>query len=124
MIQKFFGAKFIIPKKFRKQGYDYYRKESEINEEEKENECVICLDKLRNLVNLDDDIDENNKKGNIIYKFIMRILERIKKKEENKGDYMITPCHHLFHRKCLEHWLNVKNQCPYCRQQIPPIEHF
>ena len=124
MIQKFFGAKFIIPKKFRKQGYDYYRKESEINEEEKENECVICLDKLRNLVNLDDDVDDNNKKGNIIYKFIMRNLERIKKKEENKGDYMITPCHHLFHRKCLEHWLNVKNQCPYCRQQIPPIEHF
>ena len=124
IIQKFFGAKFIIPKKFRKQGYDYYRKESEINEEEKENECVICLDKLRNLINLEEDNDINNKKGNFIYKFIMRNLEKIKKNDQNKGDYMITPCHHLFHRKCLEHWLNVKNQCPYCRQQIPPIEHL
>ena len=51
-------------------------------------------------------------------------LEYFKKKSENKGDYMITPCHHLFHKRCLEHWLNVKNQCPYCRQQIPPIEEF
>ena len=124
IIQKFFGAKFIIPKKFRKQGYDYYRKVNEISEEEKEVECVICLDKLRNLLNLDDDEDINNKKGNIAYKFFMKNLEKIKKKRENRGDYMITPCHHLFHKKCLEHWLNVKNQCPYCRQQIPPLEEF
>ena len=54
----------------------------------------------------------------------MKQLEKIKKNGENKGEYMITPCHHLFHRKCLEHWLNVKNQCPYCRQQIPPLEEF
>ena len=125
IIQKFFGAKYIIPKKFRKQGYDYYRKENEISEEEKEVECVICLDKLRNLVNLDDDNDNNNNvRGNIAYKFFMKQLEKIKKNGENKGEYMITPCHHLFHRKCLEHWLNVKNQCPYCRQQIPPLEEF
>ena len=124
IIQKFFGAKFIIPKKFRKQSYDYYRKENEINEEDKEVECVICLDKLRNLVNLYDDNDDINKKGNKIYKYFMKNLEKIKRKRENRGDYMITPCHHLFHKKCLEHWLNVKNQCPYCRQQIPPLEEF
>ena len=79
---------------------------------------------MRNLVNLDDDEDANNKKGNMISKFIMKNLEKIKKKRENRGDYMITPCHHLFHKKCLEHWLNVKNQCPYCRSQIPPLEEF
>jgi hypothetical protein len=54
----------------------------------------------------------------------MNYLEKIKKRQENKGDYMVTPCHHIFHKKCLEHWLNVKNQCPYCRQQIPPLEGF
>ena len=123
-IQKFFGAKFIIPKKFRKQGYDYYRNEYEITEEDKEVECVICLDKIRNLVNLDDDNEGINKKGNFVYKYFMKTLEKIKKKRENRGDYMLTPCHHLFHKKCLEHWLNVKNQCPYCRQQIPPLEEF
>ena len=123
IIQKFFGAKYIIPKRFRKQGYDYYKKANEITEEEKEGECVICLDKIRNLVNLDDD-DDINIRGNIVYRYFMKKVEKFKKIRENKGDYMITPCHHLFHRKCLEHWLNVKNQCPYCRQQIPPLEDF
>ena len=124
IIQKFFGAKYIIPRKFRKQGYNYYRKLNEITQEEKEVECVICLDKLKNLVNLDDDYDNKKIEGNIIYKLSMKYLEKIKKKQANRGDYMITPCHHLFHKKCLEHWLNVKNQCPYCRQQIPPLEEF
>ena len=122
--QKFFGAKAIIPRRFRKQGYNYYRRENEITEEEKEVECVICLDKLRNLVNLDDDEDIRNIQGNMIYKFFMKNLEKLKKKQEDRGDYMITPCHHLFHKACLEHWLNLKNQCPYCRQQIPPLEDF
>ena len=36
--------------------------------------------------------------------------------------YMRTPCGHLFHTKCLETWLEVKNECPYCRQRIPPLE--
>ena len=122
IIQKFFGAKYIIPKKFKKQGYNYYKKENDISEEEKEVECVICLDKLKNLVNLDDEEEFKKMEGNIIYKFFMKNLERLKRKQENKGDYMVTPCHHLFHKRCLEHWLNVKNQCPYCRQQIPPLE--
>ena len=124
MVQKFFGAKYIIPKKFRKQGYNYYRKENEMTLEEKEVECVICLDRLKNLVNLDDEDEYKKKEGNIFYKYAMSYLDNIKKRQENKGDYMVTPCHHLFHKKCLEHWLNVKNQCPYCRQQIPPLEGF
>ena len=92
--------------------------------EEKEVECVICLDRLKNLVNLDDEDEYKKKEGNIFYKYAMSYLDNIKKRQENKGDYMVTPCHHLFHKKCLEHWLNVKNQCPYCRQQIPPLEGF
>ena len=122
IIQKFFGAKYIIPKKFKKKGYNYYKKEKEIPEEEKEVECVICLDKLKNLVNLDDEEEFKKIKGNKVYKFFIKNLEKLKRKQDNKGDYMVTPCHHLFHKRCLEHWLNVKNQCPYCRQQIPPLE--
>ena len=124
MVQKFFGAKFIIPKKFRVQGHNYYRTANEISAEEKEVECVICLDKLKNLNNNDEDYFGDNISGNMISRYLRRYLEYLKKKSENKGDYMITPCHHLFHKRCLEHWLNVKNQCPYCRQQIPPIEEF
>ena len=64
--------------------------------------------------------DEDEKKDE--RKITPKELEKLKRKQGDKGDYMVTPCHHLFHKRCLEHWLNVKNQCPYCRQQIPPLE--
>lgn len=36
-------------------------------------------------------------------------------------DYMITPCHHIFHAECLELWMKYKLQCPVCRLVLPPI---
>ena len=51
------------------------------------------------------------------------MVKKYKNKNRNKGPFMLTPCHHLFHSKCLEVWLEQKNECPYCRQRIPPLEH-
>ena len=121
-LQKYLGAKFIIPKKFRKQGYNYYRNENEITENDKEIECVICLDKIGN-ISIYEDGKINNNKGNYIKREFIKYIEKLKEKQINKGNYMLTPCHHLFHTKCLESWLNVKNQCPCCRQKIPPLEN-
>ena len=53
---------------------------------------------------------------------INELNTKIKTRQKMKEKYMLTPCHHLFHTKCLESWLNVKNQCPCCRQRIPPLE--
>jgi hypothetical protein len=36
-----------------------------------------------------------------------------------RGDYMVTPCDHLFHAGCLQPWLNNKLECPTCRMQLP-----
>ena len=121
-LQKYLGAKFIIPKKFRKQGYNYYRNENEITENDKEIECVICLDKIGN-ISIYEDGKINNNKGNYIKREFIKKKKKLKEKQINKGNYMLTPCHHLFHTKCLESWLNVKNQCPCCRQKIPPLEN-
>ena len=38
-----------------------------------------------------------------------------------KKPYMITPCDHIFHTECLEQWLKFKNECPYCKREIPGI---
>ena len=120
--QKFFGAKIIIPKRFRAKVYNYYKNEKEISENDKEIECVICLDKIGN-IEIQEESEINNIKGNSIKKRIFKYLEKLKNQKENKGNYMLTPCHHLFHTRCLESWLNVKNQCPCCRQKIPPLEN-
>ena len=121
-LQKLLGPKFFIPEKYREQVFDYYKSEEEIPENAKNNECVICLENLDNLaINNQEEDDEIFKtRGNYIEKFAMMIQKWNKKK--NNKPYMKTPCNHVFHTKCLETWLEIKNECPYCRQKIPPLD--
>ena len=35
--------------------------------------------------------------------------------------YMMTPCRHIFHAKCLEGWMKYRLQCPICREDLPPM---
>ena len=121
-LQKLLGPKFFIPEKYREQVFDYYKSEEEIPENAKNNECVICLENLDNLaINNQEEDDEIFKtRGNYIEKLAMMIQKWNKKK--NNKPYMKTPCGHVFHTKCLETWLEIKNECPYCRQKIPPLE--
>ncbi|KAI8926783.1 hypothetical protein BC831DRAFT_425303 [Entophlyctis helioformis] len=35
-------------------------------------------------------------------------------------NYMVTPCHHIFHTECLERWMEIKLECPVCRAELPP----
>ncbi|CAI5741385.1 unnamed protein product [Peronospora destructor] len=34
-------------------------------------------------------------------------------------DYMVAPCDHIFHRECLQGWMQVKMECPTCRHALP-----
>ena len=43
------------------------------------------------------------------------------RKKVNNKEYMITPCHHIFHAECLQSWMKYKLQCPVCRESLPPI---
>eukprot|EP00586_Coscinodiscus_wailesii_P010005 CAMPEP_0172513466 /NCGR_PEP_ID=MMETSP1066-20121228/252708_1 /TAXON_ID=671091 /ORGANISM="Coscinodiscus wailesii, Strain CCMP2513" /LENGTH=541 /DNA_ID=CAMNT_0013293743 /DNA_START=30 /DNA_END=1655 /DNA_ORIENTATION=+ len=39
----------------------------------------------------------------------------------DRRGYMLAPCDHIFHRECLEQWMDVKMECPICRTDLPPI---
>ncbi|PLW28822.1 hypothetical protein PCASD_17835 [Puccinia coronata f. sp. avenae] len=38
----------------------------------------------------------------------------------SRWSYMVPPCHHIAHTKCLEGWLAIKSECPVCRRPLPP----
>ena len=121
-LQKIIGPKFFIPKSFREHTYEYYKTTEEVKDKLKDVECVICLESLENVgVNNDED-NEYNFKENMNYAEKLAIMiQKWSKRKKNKP-YMKTPCNHFFHTKCLETWLELKNECPYCRQKIPPLE--
>jgi len=38
----------------------------------------------------------------------------------DRSAYMIAPCNHIFHKDCLAQWMEVKMECPICRNTLPP----
>jgi len=135
LLQKSFGARTILPKKYRKRGFDYYKDKVNIEMHVSKNpNCVICLESL--MVEVDENfntIQEKKKTKNSCNKiihlcFLDRVTRKIKRWIDNmegkttKKKYMITPCDHVFHTVCLEKWMRQKNECPYCKGVLPPIE--
>ena len=47
--------------------------------------------------------------------------------EELKEVEIDIPCKHAYHKECLTKWLEIQNNCPYCRQSIklkPKIKKY
>lgn len=38
--------------------------------------------------------------------------------EQVENDAYLTPCFHLFHKKCIDKWKRRSTKCPKCKQQI------
>lgn len=53
--------------------------------------------------------------------FPLQEMECVICMESIEGDYMVTPCNHVFHPKCLEQWMDFKMDCPTCRSTLPPL---
>ena len=48
-------------------------------------------------------------------------MSEIDLKNPGVKDTVITPCGHLFHSQCLGEWMNLRQECPLCRRELPPI---
>ena len=121
-LQKLLGPKFFLTKKYKQPKFDYYKQENEIDEKTKNQECVICLENIGKISQFEESKENTENTKFNLEKFLDDLIKKYKHRNRNKGPYMITPCHHVFHSKCLEMWLEQKNECPYCRQRIPPLE--
>ena len=121
-LQKLLGPKFFLTKKYKQPKFDYYKQENEIDEKTKNQECVICLENIGKISQFEESKENTENTKFNLEKFLEDLIKKYKHRNRNKGPYMITPCHHVFHSKCLEMWLEQKNECPYCRQRIPPLE--
>ncbi|KAL1744551.1 hypothetical protein HDZ31DRAFT_38449 [Schizophyllum fasciatum] len=68
-------------------------------------DCAICME----AIDVDDEGAAGDKEASI------GPLRGARK------EYSLAPCHHIFHTKCLERWLAIKNICPQCRRPLPPL---
>ena len=100
-LQKIKGTKFFLPPCLKNE-YDYIKKFEKnannslstfVDVDTEEILCPICL-------------------TNIHYDDLQKPLQ----------EYMLTPCHHKFHVKCLLTWIELKFECPQCRAALPKIE--
>ncbi len=139
------GSRYFLPEKYKKRKFEFYKNKEEImnlNSNANNIECVICLNPLFNEENenepnmklflndfitldqnehvqiLKDNFNNYDKKTNWKDKFtsLFEFSERSLNFEKKK--YIITPCKHYFHSKCLEMWFQRKRECPNCRTII------
>lgn len=40
--------------------------------------------------------------------------------DQHEDNYLVCPCDHTFHEACLVPWMEIKMECPTCRQPLPP----
>ncbi|EPB85544.1 hypothetical protein HMPREF1544_07633 [Mucor circinelloides 1006PhL] len=104
-LQDAFGPRFFVPSRYLPQTYNYHPILSVDDEETSEDptgksqqpkDCAICMLPI-----------DTNHHGHSS----LNVLSRT--------NYMITPCHHMFHTECLEKWMRIKLECPVCRAYLP-----
>ena len=134
-LQKNYGSKVIVPSFIQKPIYNYYYDDYITRDQMmKTQECAICLTNMVNQSFEEQKNDDNNtdnnffiSKANQFFNFSdcfvkINYVIFIIKRYLRKKPFMITPCNHVFHSECLEKWLELKSECPYCKQQLPQLE--
>ena len=123
--QESYGGRALVPKIFKPKQYDYlikmedYKKVISLDETStndsffRDDNCAICLEHL-----FDKSLTSNNKEKSkeLVVKMHKKLLCRIK-----EGYLMKSPCGHAFHPFCFLQWMEIKMECPCCREALPQI---
>eukprot|EP01027_Heterolobosea_sp_BB2_P017616 GEZU01024944.1.p1 GENE.GEZU01024944.1~~GEZU01024944.1.p1 ORF type:complete len:277 (-),score=42.88 GEZU01024944.1:63-893(-) len=98
LIQHYFGPRFFVPKMFQPPKYNYRRQLTlpDLEEAGEQFECVICMHP----------VDHHRIAGATT-------------SADMDDSYMVTPCDHVFHARCLLRWMEIKMECPTCRRALP-----
>lgn len=92
LLQNFFGPRWFVPRGLLPEKYDFHRKiDLETTMESGGNEDIDCV-------------------------ICMNPVD-----VKNRRSRMVTPCDHFFHPECLERWMEIKLECPYCRAALPNL---
>ena len=122
-LQIIISPNFFIPN-FLKNSKNFitYKYIIQLTDEEKENLCSICLNKIKDNSNSNSlyQREENYLNESENHK-LTKFLSNLKLKCINyfKKPIIVTQCKHIFHSICLEIYLSSKNTCPICRRVFP-----
>lgn len=92
LTQHYYGPRWFVPRRFLPEKYDFYRQ-----------------------VDLDTTV-ETGGSSDIDCVICMTPVD-----VKNRRSRMVTPCDHFFHPECLERWMEIKLECPYCRTPLPSL---
>ena len=122
-LQRKWGSRFFIPKLWRFWNEHNYYKNFSDDLEQGENQdgattCCICLNPLS--FNGEQEPNNNSESNSRSWGrfFNSQNNSRVAKK------YMVTPCGHKYHPRCLKSWMREKLECPFCRAPIPAVDEI
>ena len=113
--QKLLGARYLVPACMLTPTYDYHRPLPR-----EDVEAMVLADQTPN----NDQIQSTRQFHCAICMntvTLPRMNTQAIDRPFTRQSYMVTPCMHVFHTKCLETWMRVKFQCPVCRNTLPPV---
>ena len=100
-------------------------------QEEEHIECVICMNKISYEVDHDGiiicnpqqetemtEVSHSNSQTDSSMDAMVQDSQNFKRAKQ----FMKTPCGHRYHSNCLRKWMEIRMECPACRQTIPPVD--